>query len=139
MKTYDIWEMIDEDYESVAGKKIKLVKMPQYIEKVSIGDIASIGKNGNDIPCLFDDGGWRIKDLTGFEEWEEVKEPVNFVDVLRESNNKSIRFKLEHNLFIDHVSDRKFTLSVFLNYIGHEYISSDVADILLNGKFYIED
>ena len=72
-------------------------------------------------------------------EWEEVKEPVNFMDVLRESNNKSIRFKLEHNLFIDHATDRKFTLSVFLNYIGHEYISSDVADILLNGKFYIED
>ncbi len=44
MKTYDIWKMIDEDYESVAGKKIKLVKMPTNIEKVSVGDIASIGK-----------------------------------------------------------------------------------------------
>ena len=72
-------------------------------------------------------------------EWEEVKEPVNFMDVVRESNNKSIRFEVEHDLFIDHATDRKFTLSVFLDYISHEYISSDAADILLNGKFYIED
>lgn len=130
MKTYDIWKMIDEDYESVAGKKIKLVKTPTDIEKVSVGDIASIGKNARGIPCLFDKWEWRIQDLTGFEEWEEVKEPVDFIEAVKSGKRIKSCYVSESTHYL--------SLNDYLAYLSQCYVGDELRDIL-NGKWYIED
>ena len=90
MKTWEIWKMMDEDFESVRGKKFKLINPRAHITKLNKGDVAEIGRSMSD-EGLFHEGpfGTRLENLTGFEEWEEVKEPVSFLEAVK--SGKKIR------------------------------------------------
>lgn len=73
------------------------------------------------------------------DEWEEVKEPVDFMEVVKKSNDNTTWFKVEHSLLTEQSIEKTFTLATFLDYISETFISGCVADILSTGKFYIED
>ncbi|OZV10758.1 hypothetical protein CIW83_18225 [Tissierella sp. P1] len=70
-------------------------------------------------------------------EWEEVKEPVNFMEVLeRVSNNLHTRISLH-----DEARERIYavrSLSGILRDLDEEFDSREIAKILLEGKWYIE-
>lgn len=71
-------------------------------------------------------------------EWEEVKEPVSFMELLQE-------VKMDHNLTFRYESFPEINFSFkgklykFLCQIGSEFASVDVARLLTEGRFYIED
>ena len=80
MKTYEIWQMIDkaENKELVVGKRFKtLQNIGAEILKGDIGVITEycklIGLGAEKHSKI------RICDLMGFEEWEQVQEPVEFM------------------------------------------------------------
>lgn len=72
------------------------------------------------------------------DEWEELKEPVSFMELLQE-------VKMDHNLTFRYESFPEINFSFkgklykFLCQIGSEFASVDVARLLTEGRFYIED
>ncbi len=69
------------------------------------------------------------------DEWEEVKEPVDFMTAI-----KSGRFiKVEHEL-ITHCRYSDYErLDLLMLDLADVYAESDLTEILENGKWYIED
>lgn len=81
---------------------------------------------------------WRGKDQSGQmmtvdidEEWEEVKKPVSFMEAV--ASGKRIRYP---DLFED---EEYLKLDDVLAVLGSNYYPVEVKNIILNGKFYIED
>ena len=73
------------------------------------------------------------------DEWEEIKEPVDFMTAIK--SGKKIR--VEHE-FVDGALERLSTEYHYLDeilYVLGIYINSDddIRNIALNGKWYIED
>lgn len=139
MKTFEIMERIYENAEAMLGKKYKLTATPDANCEMAIGDEAFIGKTTSGLVTFFYKNGFRITCLTGFEEWEEAKEPKSFMELLeliKQTGRASLRFSYE-----DTIEDYKFTgfLDDFLSSIGDTFTSDYIAEKLLRGKFYIED
>lgn len=162
LKTYKILEMIDENPEKMVGKRYKQVG-GLIREEFGIGDIAVVTQY-HGITSLGAEKFDKIRiDINGFEEWEEVKESVDFMtaDFIRAITNGK-KLKPEHKI-IDQLKD---TVDVVINDKRNEYLSKRCTDfksneymyfgdimlvlsyvsnsktllnILLNGKWYIED
>lgn len=68
------------------------------------------------------------------DEWEEVKEPVSFIEAVK--SKKEI--KVEHYLTVESNLDCYMYLDDFLYELDYNYTSDQVRDIILNGEFYIK-
>lgn len=72
-------------------------------------------------------------------EWEEVKEPVDFMEVLKriEDSDGDIRLMLINDLYGVEIKNKTFD-KVLYN-LSIDYLDTSIADILLNSKWYIEE
>ncbi|CAK7069613.1 hypothetical protein [Tissierella sp.] len=120
MKT---WEMIKELTEN-PKKKFKNKNIPYIVVACNSINLL-VNEEGNYINVPFD------------AEWEEVKEPVSFIQVLeRVKNNLSTRITLH-----DEARERIYairSLSGILRDLDEEFDSKEISKILLEGKWYIE-
>lgn len=89
---------------------------------------------------IFEDGKIELKDvdfITIYDEWEEVKEPVTFMEVLQ---SKSPKVRVEHSR-LDHKEydfvNNYYLFDKIIRILASEF-SYNLKDILLNGKWYIE-
>lgn len=113
-----IWEMMQH-----SGKKFK---------RKSDGFVIEIAPDGT----LYWDSGHRFLNIN--DEWEEVKEPVTFEDVLRETrkcNETKITLKNDDK----RISIENTQLNIMLYSLSTHYSASYIAEILLTSEFYIED
>lgn len=120
MKT---WEMIKELTEN-PKKKFRLIDNESDIKVTcSVGEIRWTGGDG-----LYID-----------DEWEEVKEPVDFMEVLKriEDSDGDIRLMLINDLYEVEIKNKTFDKVLY--HLSIDYLDTSIADILLNGKWYIED
>lgn len=117
MKT---WEMIKE-----------LTENPEKIFRNQNGERISV-LSGNEL--YFDDG---YKNIYLCDEWEEVKEPVDFMEALKSCKRVSV----EHpNLFdMPVIYKKNASIATVINYIFESYSDALVREIILNGKWYIEE
>src|SRR5699024_4944285 len=99
MKTYEIWKMIDENYKEMKGKKYKLIKAFSSVKGIELNDIARVGRTIDEMYGLFNENKFMIRGLTGFEEWQEVKEPVSFMEVIENVKKNNTMVKVEHELY----------------------------------------
>lgn len=140
IKTYQILEKIDNNYKKVKGEKYRLIKSSNNLKSISVGDTAYIGKTwGGEYGLLNNKNNLLIADLTGFEEWEKVADrPVSFMEAV-ESGKK---IKVEHDFIDDDIGYLKenYTfLGDMLWELGESLSTDGVQDVIMNGKFYIED
>ena len=66
------------------------------------------------------------------EGWEEVKQPVNFMEAVESGK----RIKVEH---ADESINPYHDLDCFLDELLDFFTEGELRDILINGTFYIED
>ena len=111
MKT---WEMIKELTEN-PGQKFKRVGGELEIS-VDIDDNLN-WKSG-------------YSPLNIYEEWEEVKQPVSFMEAVESGK----RIKLEH----EDDGEKYVTLDYFLASISGRFMQRELRDLLLRGTFYIK-
>ncbi len=87
---------------------------------------------------LFWGSGYRHLSIS--DEWEEVKEPVTFMEAVE--SGKKVR--VEHPFIIEPYELEQFSnhyryFTELLEILGTEWDTAAVRSILLEGKFYIED
>lgn len=129
MKTGAMINKITENPE----KKFRCLTKPM------MGEI--VGMNGNNIDW-YSDGKFnntylRIYDILHWD-WEEVKEPLSFVEMLKAIKDGAIPYvslKNETNL----VNYQGWELDDMLADLGDCFGGRDIAEILLSSKFYIEE
>lgn len=87
-----------------------------------------------------EEGNWH-EVLIGVDlgrEWEEVKQPVDFMTAVKSGK----RIRIEHDLVNEFgVEDLTHFSSIdcLLYALGEDYNAKEVKDIIVNGKWYIED
>ena len=121
MKT---WEMIKEITEN-PEKKFKEKSFGQ----VEIFEGELVWSSNMDIVI--------ISEVVLGMEWEEVKEPVDFMEALKSCKRVSV----EHpNLFdMPAIYKKNASIATVINYIFESYSDALVREIILNGKWYIEE
>lgn len=115
MKT---WEMIK-----------KLTENPEKIFRNQNGEGISVLSSDE---LYFDDG---YKNIYLCDEWEEVKEPVDFMAAVKSGK----RFKLINKDDAEGVLTRYMDLNTFMNTLSSMWSKELSKAILTEGKFYIED
>ncbi len=134
MKTWEIQELIDRHPNQMLGKNFKLIK--NILDQHNVGDVATISKFPGFLGLTRN--GCRITRLTGFEEWEEVKEPVSFQRVLHvlsmDSGDRLL--SVVNNLY--KVNIKAETLDVILDTLSQKHSDVGLANILLSSDWYIE-
>lgn len=133
LKTWEIWKMMDEDYEKMKGKEFRFIGGVTKEKYIEVGEIVQVGKSL--APGLFKDY-FMLTGLTGFEEWEEVKESVTFQEAVEAwCNGKS---------FIVEYRGRTFE-QIWAYKLGclfdenKEYAYGFEQAMLEEGKFYVKD
>lgn len=123
MKT---WEMIKELMEH-PEKKFKSIS-DRYGDRVAFA---------NDFECIVqeDKYGNAIPSIVIHREWEEVKEPVDFMEVVKNGG----LFTVKHKLFHSSNAFDEINLKEFAEELCDEFTHAEIKQILLEGKFYIED
>lgn len=121
MKT---WEMI----KALTGNPKKKFKN-QYGEEIRVladNDLFFDGVDGHNYISITD-------------EWEEVKEPVDFMEVLKriKDSDGDIRLMLINDLYEVEIKNKTFDKVLY--HLSIDYLDTSIADILLNGKWYIEE
>lgn len=145
MKTWEIRKLMDEKGGSMVGRRYKLIKGLVYNCNFEEGDTATIelivnAYGDNYFTLISDKTQEKIKNLTGFEEWEEIQLPVTFKEVLEAvQRDSNINITLKNEDY--DISYRKYNLNLLLDSLQFDFDFRDdaVADILLNSKFYIND
>lgn len=125
MKT---WEMIKELTDN-PGKKFKSNSRDKTI-------IATANKSdGIDFLDLYN---CQLANIGLDREWEEVKEPLSFIELLEVVKKKyDTDITFENNRH--EVSFERNSLEYILSILSDRWDSQEIADILLNSEFYIED
>lgn len=115
MKT---WEMMQH-----SGKKFK---------RKSDGFVIEITPDGT----LYWDSGHRFLNIN--DEWEEVKDPVTFIDALKSGKRVMIKHQdLDGEL--SYMSETYNDIDDVMYNISNYFTAEGVREILLNGEWYIED
>ena len=129
MKT---WEMIKELTEN--PKKEFVLKNDRRVNVfMTVGGEVCYEVDGCDIVKLLKLDGWLLK-----QEWEEVKKPVGFMDVLKQAKKDNAKLFTIKNPEHD-VNFTKQPLYFILSYLSSTCTDDLLADILLNSEWYIED
>lgn len=137
MKTYEILEKIDKDPSLMIGKRFRKTA-GLWSKESGIGDIAVVTEYGNVIHLGAEKYNKIRINVNGFEEWEEVKEPVTFMEAAESGK----RIRVEHEYIYDSLrflKDEYSNLATFLWKLGEEMGSYSVRRVLLEGEFYTED
>ncbi len=71
-------------------------------------------------------------------DWEEVKEPLSFIEVLEVVKDRSYAYVTLENQK-HRITFEEDSLDVILSELSASWESGEIADILLNSKFYISD
>lgn len=123
MKT---WEMIKE-----------LTENPSKIFKALGNEHLRVWVDGSTITFLNTSQSCDYYPSTKWE-WEEVKEPVTFIEVLEQVKNDNLMIvSFKHKeLTFDYA---RCTLDYVLSNLSKFYESDVIARLLLEGKWYIED
>ena len=119
MKT---WEMIKELTEH-PNKSFKLKGEKNIVYS---SDLQSEGKIELD----------QVDFITIYDEWEEVKNAVNFIEVVKAAKEGN-RVGLNFNRF--GINYTKWELRDLMIDLGEGFEDEELAEIILNGKWYIED
>lgn len=123
------WEMIKNLSENPNKKFISnYTKDSYYIAEVN-NEILSIVDSYNNKPIIL---------ISLKREWEEVKEPVSFMDVLKQAKKDNAKLFTIKNPAHD-VNFTKQPLHFILSYLSTTCTDDLLADILLNSVWYIED
>lgn len=141
LKTYDIWKMIDEDYKGMEGKRFKLIKKSENLRTsrdaiIDVNEIVDVSKCGLGQGLFYKK--WMLKGFNGFEEWEEVKEPASFIEVLEAVKKDTFKYISFENKTYNIIYRKRF-LTLILADLIEKFNSNVIAEILLEGEFYIED
>lgn len=75
-----------------------------------------------------------LHDITLKEEWKEVKQPVDFMTVVKSRK----KVKVEHEL-LEEEQEEYLSLDILMFNLSNMHYEPDFTDIILNGKWYIED
>ena len=128
MKT---WEMIKELTENPD----KRFKIKNGKATVGISDSRLQWLDDEDVEVEFVFTEFILHDT----EWEEVKEPVDFIEVLKriKDSDGDIRLMLINDLYEVEIKNKTFDKVLY--HLSIDYLDTDIADILLNGKWYIEE
>ena len=124
LKTYEILKMIDENPDKMLGKRYKQVG-GLVREDFGIDDIAVVTKY-HEITSLGAEKFSKIRiDINGFEEWEEVKESVDFMTAFGEwyLNDRNIMCILDGTKY-------RFSKNRDIKFYASQ---------ISRGKWYIED
>lgn len=133
MKTWEmVRELMENPYkEFISGRGIGLMKA--YTE-------------GNVLIFKYNDPG--MDDVIGIDftrRWQEVKEPVSFIEAVESGKNVRVRHDiindlvLEENDFFREYYNKYVPISILLHNIANYFISDEeIRDIILNGEWYIE-
>lgn len=77
-----------------------------------------------------------IRSIGIYDEWEGVKEPVTFIEVVKAAKEgKTVGVK--HDKI--EVEYAKWELGDLLSDINHYFDTEDLAEIILGGKWYIDE
>ena len=129
MKT---WEMIKELTENPNKKFANKGGLKNCYVTVEDGIIVWRGdmQCGQAMSIGFIDGRDR--------EWEEVKEPVTFMEAVESGKRIRVEHKLVNDSDIWNLIDLT-SLDCLIYTLGEKYNAIEVKDIIENGKWYIED
>ncbi len=135
LKTWEIRELMDRYPSEMLGKEFKLVN--GILDKrndghISAGETAMVSRFPGFLGLTRN--SFRVKDLTGFEEWEEVKKPVTFMEVVESGKE----FTVQHPYIQDegYQEDYKFRLYEFMHVFEIFWSDDEVKDVLTTAKFY---
>jgi len=124
MKTYVTWE-IWRDADKLIGRRFKSTKVNYYVGidvEVLLIQFAEIIGLARKTDCGYE----RIKELTGFEEWELVQEPVTFMEAVNSRKDIKSEYWSEY-----HCSSKTFSNLAILD-------SDDIANTV-NGQWFIKE
>ncbi len=143
LKTIDILARAKE----LTGKKFKCTKSIVNTSLQGKTAILELFQNSGELYYGLTIGNYKVSDLTGFEEWEEVQEPVSFIEAVE--SNKLVRAEhpfiqsaIEDNLFTDFTRDvlRDGTsLKELLKILSDILPEDKLREVILNGKWYIKE
>lgn len=128
MKT---WEMIKELTENpnkkfyVVGSKHLIARVEFQTNKIEVVN-ASMKPTHVEVNPSVD---W---------DWEEVKEPVSFMEAMKIVRKTGKKINAEHHLIPRRRTGYMY-LDVLLDFLGRKFSDITLATILLDAKFYIED
>lgn len=128
MKTWELFKKLLESPQ----KKFKCLSEPQ------VGSI--IGRDESGLIDWFKNG---VPEGTYFNiqntldwEWEEIKEPVSFMEAVESGK----LLKVNHEIIVKTKYLETFNLlDGLINELSRDFSHSEMRDIILNGKWYIEN
>ena len=122
MKTYKTWEMIKEIIENPKKKYRPVNDTDGYVEFKN-NQLVWNGRGQR--------GQVMIVTETDENEWEEVKEPVDFITAVK--SGKHVGYKYERGEI------QKMSLPNLFYELQRDYSDKTIRQMILNGKWYIED
>lgn len=113
----------------------ELTKDPtKEFKRVDDGLVMSVGYD----KVLLWDSGYRYLRLD--DEWEEVRKPIGFIRLLEKVKNNGDFSSIDYNYREIDMSYKDCNLYFILRDIAeHSEDDRELADSILNGKWYIED
>ncbi len=75
-------------------------------------------------------------------EWgeiKEIKEPVSFMEAIESSKRIMVRHELIKSEYVKELSEKYHMMPIIMYKLSGEFSTKGLSDIILNGKWYIED
>lgn len=140
MKTYKTWEVIKELTEN-PGKEFETIDYHgKRLVALNVEEFKFSNKTSNDaIVTKKFNGSVELLTLNDFmknRKWKEVRKPVTFIEAVKAVKGGS-RVGLVYYPF--RMEFHKWELRDLLVEIGQDYEDEELVEIILNGKWYIED
>lgn len=131
LKTIDILARAKE----LTGKKFKCTKSIVNTSLQGRTAILELFQNGGELYYGLTIGNYKVSDLTGFEEWEKVQEPVDFMEAMKAyRDDKTIYCLLEDTKYTYNPSD-----TGRLDTVYDQCNDGLSLEEILDGKWYIKE